>query len=364
MDEKYDVVVVGAGGAGLYVAQLLGSYGLSVCLLDSKKDLLNLSFYTLGSFVDLKKLGLSRSVVAADVTECTFHSSSVVFTKKIAAYILDKVALHRELLGKATANGVVVKTSTRIVSANFSESGLLDHVDDSTGSRFSAKIFVDSTGLAGFLSKRVGLQDKKTDIAVGVEYNAEYTGPQNQSHLFIGKAFKSGYGWIFPLGNRRAIVGYGSFHKESVVNLKKMLDVAVHEEPVRSLIHLDSEKTYGGTIPITDVKKKFVYKKVVCIGDSVSQVNPLVGEGYRFVMEAGLMAAPCIKRAIDEGSLTILNEYGNSWNKKFGHAYERAKFFQRIMNLVSKNDFISDTVTRFMSRVGDARFQRGLAGDF
>lgn len=360
---NYDVVIIGAGGAGLYISQLLGKMKLKVLLVDSKKDLLNLSFHTLGSFAELRALDLSPEVVASEISECVFYSNDYHFSKISTAYIFDKTRLHQELINKAISNGVIIRTSTKIEGFNFDSSGILDSIEDSKGNKFYAKIFIDASGLAGVLSKRVGLQTSKMNIAVGLEYNAKYFGPQSQAHLFIGKAFQGGYGWIFPLGNQRAIVGYGTFQRESIINLRKKLLLALSAEPIKSLIERDNDKSYGGTIPITPVRTKFVHKNIVCLGDSVSQVNPVVGEGYRFIMQSAIIAAPYINASLQAGNLELLKGYEIEWKKKFGRAYAKAKFYQRVMGLISKSNTATNIVTCLIGKMDSKDFQKALSGD-
>ena len=364
MKETYDVVIVGAGCGGLYLSQLLGKERLRVCVVESKKDLLNLSFHTLGSFIDLNYFGLTRNVVASDIGECVFHSRDLHSKKTIKGYILNKVELHKELIAKTLSHGIIIRTSTKIVGFKADPKGILECLIDGSGNEFFAKVFVDASGLSGVLSKRLGIQAGKTKTAVGLEYNAEYLGQQNQAHLFIGKSFAGGYGWIFPQGNRRAIIGYGSFHQESVARLKQKLDVAIAKEPIKSLIKVDNNINYGGTIPITDVNRKLVYKNVLCVGDSVSQVNPLVGEGYRFIMQAASIAGPYIVKCIRENNLRSLNGYETEWLKRFEKAYIKSKRLQTIANIASKSDVLSNCAVWFVGKCTDKMVQKTLSADF
>ncbi len=50
MENNFDVVVVGAGAAGLHIAGLLAEKA-QVCIIESKADPTNVSFHTLGSFI-------------------------------------------------------------------------------------------------------------------------------------------------------------------------------------------------------------------------------------------------------------------------------------------------------------------------
>jgi digeranylgeranylglycerophospholipid reductase len=216
----------------------------------------------------------------------------------------------------------------------------------------------------GFLSKKIGLQDLKLKIAVGLEYNVRYLAPQSQAHLFIGAAFRGGYGWIFPLKNGRAIVGYGTFHKESIARLKQKLDAALHDQPMAELVRKDNAESYGGTIPAGPVKNTFVQGNIVCVGDSVSQVNPVVGEGYRFIMEASALAARSITEAVRSGRLELLSGYDTAWSRRFEKAYRKSKRIQLLADLCGRADALSDLACLAVRSMSDARFQKNLAANF
>ncbi len=364
MDNIYDVVIIGAGCAGLNLAQKLGEFGLRVCLVDSRINLLNVPFHTLGSFLNLKEVGLPESVVAEKITECSFYSKNRHFTKKASSKILNKMRIHEELLKRAIDNNVAIKASTTIVSAEFGAGGMLNLVKDENGKVYKASVFVDASGAHGFLSKRIGLQDKKLKLAEGVEYNVKYFGPEHRAYLFIGSAFSGGYGWIFPVGNGRAIVGYGTFNKKMFDQLKQKLDGMVSSSPVKELVQKDNDKFNGYSLPVTSVKNKFVSKNIVCVGDSVSQVNPLVGEGYRFILKSGLIAAKYVQQAIANKNLELLKGYEVEWNEKFYSIYKKSKKLQRLANLASKSDLLCDMATWIMSKWPDEKFERALAADF
>ena len=90
MTYSYEVVIIGAGIAGLYTAQLLGKYNIRVGLIDTKADFTQVTFYTLGSFLDPDRFDLSSQIIAAKETEIFFHSKHIHICKKGKAYILNK----------------------------------------------------------------------------------------------------------------------------------------------------------------------------------------------------------------------------------------------------------------------------------
>ncbi|MCL5433106.1 MAG: NAD(P)/FAD-dependent oxidoreductase [Patescibacteria group bacterium] len=362
MTHSFDVIVIGAGVAGFNIAQLLGKYKLEVLLIDSKKDPVQTSFSTLGTFLDPKRYGFSRNIVAAEINEVIFHSSHIHVEKKMNASILNKKIMYQELLDKIIKNNVKIRFSTCISGFSTKNDGSIESVVDKKGDCYKAKLFIDATGAAGFFSRKLGLQDKDLKLVEGLEYNVEYNGPQSQAHLFIGKLYQDGYAWIFPFGQNRAILGLGSYDPNIKADLRKRLDLMFNINTIKKLVKKDNDHISGGVIPVTAVKTKFVYKNVVCLGDSVSQVHPIVGEGHRFILEAGIIAAPYIRNAIKTNNFGVLKGYEYEWNKQFYKSYFQGKKLQGLASIMSHNDFLSDLSAIIVALKGDNSFKKALAG--
>jgi len=75
--KKYDVVVVGAGPVGSYTAYRLADYGLSVCLIDKKKeigkDVICAGVISKRAF---KKFDLPGEAILSRIDSATFFSPS------------------------------------------------------------------------------------------------------------------------------------------------------------------------------------------------------------------------------------------------------------------------------------------------
>ena len=364
--KEFDVVIIGAGCAGLMSAQLLAKQNLSVALIDAKKDLLDLSFLTLGSFMDINNYGLSEKVIASKINKGSFYSKRVSISKSADVVIIDKTQLHRELLEKCVKHGTNIFSGCRIADIKLDKTGAIDRVIDKHNNEYKGKIYIDASGTTGFLSRKLGLQEHSFPLAVGLEYDASYTGDPHEVIFFIGPQYAGGYGWIFPLGNARAIVGFGTFNPAIRSNLKKGLMSVIADRRVNKFIDLDNKSTQGGNIPITGVNKTFYTNNVVCVGDSVSQVNPLVGEGYMFILDSAIMAVNAISTALASSDLTLLKNYENEWNHTYRTHYLNAKMMQGFLAETMKYDLLTDIGLLFLnlkraktvSRIVSGRFEK------
>jgi digeranylgeranylglycerophospholipid reductase len=362
--EKFDVIIIGAGGAGLMTARELGKLKHKVLLLDKKQDLLKFSFNTLGSFIDLDKFSLSDNVIAQRIETITLHTKLLKRKLKNNAYILDKKKLHCELLDSLDTGFVSIKTGTKIIDFCTDSQGKICSINDSDSNSYAAEIFIDCSGNEGFFTKKLNLQEQKFTLATGVEYNVAYLGEKTEGHLFMGKDYQGGYAWIFPLQNKRAIVGFGSFDDSIVKDLKKKLDTLLEMPIFKNLVNKDTTKCEGGSIPITRVNTNFIHKNIIAVGDSVSQVNPVVGEGYKFIFESSYLATEAIDLSLKNNDLAFLEEYNKNWNKRFKENYNFSKYVQKKIFKYSKYPFVVDIVTFFLKTKSDEKIIKVLSGEY
>ena len=360
----YDVVIVGGGAAGLMLARELGKFKCSILILDRKKDLLDFSFNTLGSFINLDDFDLTENVVAQKIDQFVITSRSFQNSIKAKAYILDKKKLHEELLNSLDSKYVTILTGVSATDIKLSKNGGFSAVTDKRRNEYSGKVFVDASGTIGVISKKLGLVDKKPPLATGVEYNVEYKGDPSKAYLLLGKDYEGGYGWIFPLKNKRAIIGFGSFEEKVIKELKARLNKVLELRSIKKLVIKDNEKVEGGSIPITPVIDKFVLNNLVCVGDSVSQVNPIVGEGYKFIFESAVMASKAIKKSIQSQNLEFLSEYENEWRERFLANYKRSKRSQEIIFGMSRNNFFIDMGIILSKFRSNQKNLKSLSGEY
>lgn len=362
--KKYEVIIVGAGTAGLMLARELGRQQCKTLLLDRKKNLLDIAFNTLGSFIKLEDFGLTENVVAQKINSMIVQAKNLQEYIPVDAFILDKKKVHEELIASLDKNFVDIQLGVHINEIHQNLEKTFTAISDKNGNSYHATIFVDCSGTAGILSKKVGLQIKNPDLAVGVEYNVKYFGKSDEACLLLGKEYKGGYGWIFPLKNQRAIIGFGTFDEKMVKGLKERLNEILQFPNIKKLVEKDNEIVEGGSIPITPVLDKFVIENLVCVGDSVSQVNPIVGEGYKFIFESAIMASEFITKSIKSNSLTHLSDYEKTWKKRFLSNYKRSKVAQERIFSLTKSNFLVNLGILLLKLRSNKKNAATLSGEY
>ena len=362
--DTFDVVIIGGGTAGLILARELGKFKRKTLVLDRKDNLLEFSFNTLGSFMNIKDFDLSTNVVAQEIDTIVFYTKNFKRIIGKDGYVLDKKKVHEELINAFDDAYITIKTDVHIKNIIQDDTDHFTSVIDQNKKEYYGKIIVDASGTNAVISKKVGLREQKVELATGVEYNVKYLGNPNEIHLLSGKVYQGGYGWIFPLKNNRAIIGFGTFNEEIVKQLKQRLNEILELPLIKKLVVKDNEKVEGGSIPITPVLEKFVLHNLVCVGDSVSQVNPMVGEGYKFIFEAALMASKAIHKSLENDNNIHLKEYETEWKNRFLANYKRSKSAQQRVFRYSNNDYVMDLALLLSRLRSNKRIINSLSGEY
>lgn len=361
---KEKIVIAGGGIAGMYTALSLSKYNrYSVTLVDQKRDLTQTDFNTLGSFLDVESYGIPENVIANKIDSTVMYSSHTSHRASGQAYILDKTSLHRFLQNQLVRNGVILKLGNKISGVDV-EKGHIKDLILGGGTKITGDLFVDATGIKAFLGKQLKLTRIWKKKAYGIENEIEYTGPQNQAIFYIGNYVKGGYGWLFPLKNSRAIIGIGTFDKNKQKLLRDNLQKLLSHPSIAKHVKGKSGHIQGGAIPIGEPRSNFVINNLVCVGDSVGQVNPMVGEGYRFIIDSAEIAAVAINRAIEKKDLSILHEYEDIWREKYLKDYRIAYKLQQFLDKIGNYDLLLDLGVLFLHTKRDSTVERLYAGRF
>ncbi len=110
----YDLVIVGAGPAGLSLAYHLADSGLRIFLIDKKKDAGDVQYKTAGSFIDPEKYKIPKNILNP-LSELYLSSKNEVLVVHGSAFVIDRVRMLRFLEKKAMENkNLVVHYNSKI----------------------------------------------------------------------------------------------------------------------------------------------------------------------------------------------------------------------------------------------------------
>jgi len=297
--ERRDVVIAGAGPAGLALAEPLARRGYDVLVCERNARIGEPVRTSGGSWPDdLRRLGLPDRLWHP-ITTLSFRSRrsrAVVEWGGPVGCALDVTGTWRYLADRARAAGATVETGTL---ARMPRTGLLTLRGPEGSREVSCRLAVDATGTPSLLARTAGIHPGFQRVGVG--YERELSAPrfpQHEAMILVGGVAPAGYAWAFPRGGTRVRVGVGVIQPDVDDNPRSLYEPVADAlaEPLRGARTLE---LHTGRIPSAEPPGRLTADGLMVVGDSAAQSNPLLGEGIRHVIEAAWRAAPIAARALE-----------------------------------------------------------------
>lgn len=328
--EQYDVIIVGAGLAGLHCSRLLGKVGLRVLLVDRKKCL-DTSIHTTGIFVrrTLEDFDLPEQYLGPAIRHVTLYSPSrrpMELVSRHDEFRVGKMGpLYTHYLEDGLRSGVTWMPGTRFaqcVRVNGKLQVRLDS-DRENGSRWVyTRYLVGADGANSRVARDLGLELNREWI-VGVEdvlTDVPLAGPL-RLHCFLDSKIAPGYlAWIAHDGEETHIgVGGYACMFEPVSALDKF------KASLRGIVDLSKatqRERRGGRIPVGGILRNIANRDGLLIGDAAGAVSPLTAGGLDPCMRLSTLAARVIPHYLANENVDALRDYS-------GELF-RARFASRL----------------------------------
>jgi digeranylgeranylglycerophospholipid reductase len=368
--ERCDVLVAGAGPAGLAVAQRCARAGLATIVAD-KASAIGVPIRTSGgSFIgEMQRLGVPAHLYRPiRRIRLTGPVGEVMYDYEPPAMcVLDVRGLYQWLGERAASAGAKLRLEARaeLIEAGGDVARARLHPLRAQPYEVEARIVVDATGYASALAKQHGLHDGFAGFGVGAEWDL-YAPDHDRSEalLLLGAELAPhGYGWAFPYGDGRVRLGVGIGRPHSDVDPHEYLDrVKAHVPSLRSAEPIEA---HHGLIPFGPPRcVPLVRDRLVVVGDAAAQASALVGEGIRFAIDSGRMAGDAISKALANGTFAsaALAAYEKQWDGRYGRKHAIAyRIYERVAAFTDA-DWRREIPA--LRRLTPAQFAQGLASDF
>ncbi|QTY27238.1 NAD(P)/FAD-dependent oxidoreductase [Flavobacterium sp. CS20] len=333
MIETFDVIVVGGGPAGGQTARNLSKLGHKVLLTERYESFADNNFSSAGmTLVPLDEFKIPQSVIGS-----YWKNLKIQCTKDEYAWtsdqnkgvVLDFGKLRQFLADEVKVNGGKVLMGHRYVKKKVIQDGIIIDFVNSANQKtvqYKAKLVVDATGPV-----RKVMYNNKDDqpqmvLGSGLEYlikvdQETYNKYKDNLIFFLGHKWAlQGYSWIFPMENKILKVGAGKVHikakdQDKTNKTTKKLTEKVIDEYIKP-IDYEILDVHGGTLKYSpSIKDTFYKDRVVAVGDAISTVNPLGGEGIRYAMQSANLACEYIDSFLKTNQNTF-DKYRKAWRKK------------------------------------------------
>jgi geranylgeranyl reductase len=269
---KYDVVIIGAGPAGLKCAEDLCKSKVKVLLLE-KNDVIGPKFCAGGltaqnSIFKLplnKTLNFKKHYVYLNGKKSSFNLVNPIYT--ISRYDLGQ---HQLGLIKNFKNlDIKINILVKEIGNNF--------IKDEKGNKYYFNYLVGADGSASIVRNYLKLKSK---IYIGIQYIIPKT--HNELVWFLNpKDLKSGYGWIFP---HKDFTSAGVFYNPNYLTINKAKTI-LNKTLAQYGLYYKISKFEGA--PVNCQYDGLKFDNIYLAGDAAGLASGNTGEGISFALASG-----------------------------------------------------------------------------
>ncbi len=332
----FDILIVGAGPAGSYLAHLLAHQGVSVAIIDKEPFP---RYKVCGGGLCLRAVNLLpfdlSSVVEDRITSAvvTLKCQTICHkqTQDPMIYMVSREVFDTFLMEKAIMSGANFWDATALRSVEPLNSAI--EIKTSKGA-FKTKLIAGADGALSKTARLLGLGPApnllpaiEAEIAINdLNLFANYRGCVH----FDLAIPPHGYGWIFPKNDHLSVGVFSTRKKER--KLKFALQQYMEHKGLQDSAKLLSLR--GHTIPAGLVTRRhLITKRGLLLGDAAGFADPITGEGIYHALAQAELAASCILDFL-KGDEKSLKRYEKSlftyFKREHLYAWLLGAFFYKI----------------------------------
>jgi geranylgeranyl reductase family protein len=234
-----------------------------------------------------------------------YDHDNPILRRHLPICMMDRSRLDAFLVNRAIASSegdVKLWEGFDLLAVREDEEGIT--VQGKAGEIVQSKFLIAADGAMSKTARCTGL---KSDALPGIAIDAEVevTEEAYESHrdtaTFNYFCLPKGYGWIFPKSQGRLSCGVGSWSKRKGLQAD-MNNLLAKSLPADSILSI---KLSAYPIPFYSGHKKVATNRVCLVGDAASLVDPITGEGIRYAMQSGSLAADVVANLFGRKSLNL-----------------------------------------------------------
>ncbi len=339
MEDRYDVVIAGAGPAGAQCARDLAGRDYDVLVLETENEAefpKQSNKSTAGTFPSMMaSFSIPDDVVMNYTDKVVLESPNGHHVQEQAGAVMNFAEFKRFLVRDGRERGAEYRFDAR-VSGPVMEDDEIAGVEYNGNEAVYGEIVVDATGPSAPLARALGVSDLERERqAIGIEYEFEGVAVDHPGYADLADSMMlrldhdlapGGYSWLFHTGEDTAKVGLcyiqNDFHRKRArdgMTVDDYLDYWLETDPRLENARRLEGKQHRGSAHIQP-PGQLCTDSFMAIGDTVPTVDPLWGEGIHKGMKSGRAAAvtadTCLTPAEPDTSAETMETYTDLWHSE------------------------------------------------
>ena len=321
--ENYDVIIVGAGPAGLSCAEVLAQSSLSVLVLE-KKDEIGPKICAGGVTRKIFRIyDLPDSLIEQKINKVTIHSPNQQFTiqqEEPFVFTLDRHAFGQWQANRLKESNIEIITKAQVTKI---EKNTLEVNREKT---YGFRYLVGADGPTSLVRRRLKFSQEKRIITF--QYLLPRKDADTMEIFMDSRYFHSGYSWVFP-HNKYIAVGCGADPgKISPTLLKDNFHKWLQQ------MNFDISDAQYQSFPLSYDFKGIRFNNTFLIGEAAGLTSGLTGEGIYPALVSGQIAAQSIlSDNMDVEEMEKLLRYKKVQEKYLNLLYHSGPFRNSLFNL-------------------------------
>lgn len=362
-EQKFDLVVVGAGPAGSLCAKTAAEKGVNVLLLERELEIgvPDKCGEYLPSLQEMKKLTPDAKDLESlfdPPRHCIVNRTRYVnfvfpngseFTVPFHGVVVERKLFDKHLANEAARAGAKILPFTCVT--NLTETGVRVR---SCGEFYSIKTdnVVGADGTYSLIAREAGLPVSKSPYDYAVGYQYEMVGVEHDPDyvdMYLGEDIAPGtYAWIIPKGIDVANVGTGvrtpyMVRGKSVREYQRNF-VLKHPLASKKLRKAKPTAVKAGNIPVGGPSRVTSNERVMVVGDAGGHTIPTVGGGVPPAMIVGRIAGEIA--AAHQYDDVALMDFDKEWNRQIGKVLSNSLRLRKMSDQVFRSKKMIQVITK------------------
>ncbi|MBN2111337.1 MAG: geranylgeranyl reductase family protein [Methanosarcinaceae archaeon] len=365
-DDSYDIIVVGAGPAGSTAAMYAAERGMSVLLVDKKKDIGTplqcggfLPHYrTLRELVPAAELPYTlENIPPSCIHTSTSYQRFIAPDGSSKGFHVDADALDRRRFDKHLARLAGKAGAQILIGTNVTEINGTGILMDGAFGEFPvrARVIIGADGPNSIVAKANNMLRDADPMGTGTAFEYELSGvdvDREAVEMYFGKDYvPGGYAWIISQGDDTANIGVGIREAmfEHQMCARDYLDRFMYRHPIAAakLEGASIVSVVAGLVPVGGAPKVTASKDTVIAGDAAGHIIATNGGGISTAMVGGKIAGETAADHL-EGKCK-LTEYDRRWREQMGLEIKTAVYTRKLMDRLMLSDRLMSAAIRMIS---------------